>query len=70
MLIAMLKRCLLIVILLLAGAPAAAGIPTGPEVGARIPEFTATDQHGVERNLKNLRGPKGLLLLFFRTVDW
>ena len=43
---------------------------SGPEVGSRIPEFEARDQHGTLRRLANLSGPKGLMLLFHRTADW
>ena len=43
---------------------------SGPEVGARIPEFEARDQHGNMRRLDDLSGPGGLMLLFYRTADW
>lgn len=43
---------------------------TGVLVGARIPEFRATDQNGQERDFESLKGPKGLLLLFHRSADW
>jgi hypothetical protein len=42
----------------------------GPQVGARIPEFTLVDQTGVRRTLRSLMGPKGLMLVLFRSADW
>jgi cytochrome oxidase Cu insertion factor (SCO1/SenC/PrrC family) len=47
-----------------------AEIPTGPEVGEPIPRFEARDQTGTVRTFEDLRGPNGLLLLFYRTADW
>ena len=53
-------------------APAAAiDVQTlGPQVGARVPEFTLRDQHGETRTLSELMGPKGAILVFFRSADW
>jgi len=45
-------------------------IPTGPEVGERVPAFEATDHLGNRRNLDSLMGENGLLLIFSRSVDW
>ena len=45
-------------------------ITTGPEVGATLPAFEAQDQTGAARNLASLTGPKGLMLVFFRSADW
>lgn len=42
----------------------------GPAVGAALPDFNAQDQDGRVRNLKSLLGPKGALLLVFRSADW
>jgi hypothetical protein len=42
----------------------------GPRAGERVPEFTRPDQHGVERSLRSLFGPKGAVLVFFRSADW
>jgi len=47
-----------------------AEIPTGPDVGDRIPGFQARDQTGAVRTFDDLTGPNGLLLLFFRSADW
>ncbi len=42
----------------------------GPAVGQPLPAFLATDQNGVVRNFDSLKGPNGLMLLFFRSADW
>jgi cytochrome oxidase Cu insertion factor (SCO1/SenC/PrrC family) len=42
----------------------------GPPVGQKIPVFEARDQFGREQTLASLTGPKGLVLLFFRSADW
>ena len=46
------------------------GFRTGPEVGAKIPDFTLPDQSGRNRSLHDLTGPNGLLLVFSRSADW
>lgn len=45
-------------------------LKTGPTVGERIPSFEADDQTGKPRTFESLAGPKGLVLLFFRSADW
>jgi hypothetical protein len=40
------------------------------KVGDKIPAFRAVDQFGVERDFANLKGPNGLVMLFFRSADW
>jgi hypothetical protein len=42
----------------------------GPAVGDRLPAFEAVDQSGRTRTFTSLRGPKGLVLVFFRSADW
>ncbi len=42
----------------------------GPEIGTRIPEFRAPDQHGQVRTFETLRGPRGLVIVFIRSADW
>jgi hypothetical protein len=42
----------------------------GLEVGHKAPAFSARDQFGREQNLDTLKGPKGTVLLFFRSADW
>jgi len=43
---------------------------TGPEIGAKVPDFTLPDQHGRSRALHDLMGPNGVLLVFSRSADW
>ena len=43
---------------------------TGPEIGERIPDFSALDQHGVRRSFDDIKGPNGALVFFFRSADW
>ena len=42
----------------------------GLDVNQKAPEFSARDQFGNEQNLATLKGPKGTVLLFFRSADW
>ena len=43
----------------------------GPAVGEAIPaNFTARDASGEERDLQNLTGENGLVLVFNRSADW
>jgi cytochrome oxidase Cu insertion factor (SCO1/SenC/PrrC family) len=42
----------------------------GPQIGTRVPDFTLLDQKGESRTLASLLGPKGLMLVFFRSADW
>ena len=35
-----------------------------------VPEFSAPDQTGKIQTLKSIMGPKGALLVFFRSADW
>jgi cytochrome oxidase Cu insertion factor (SCO1/SenC/PrrC family) len=42
----------------------------GPQVGTRVPDFTLLDQNQRSRTLASLMGPKGLMLVFFRSADW
>jgi len=46
------------------------GFRTGPEIGAKAPDFTLPDQTGRSRSLHDLMGPNGLLLVFSRSADW
>jgi hypothetical protein len=42
----------------------------GPKVGERAPDFSLRDQRGVTRTLRSTFGPKGAVLVFFRSADW
>jgi hypothetical protein len=48
----------------------AAGPGVGPDVGEPIPAFELVDQEGRRQTFESLRGPKGLVLVFFRSADW
>ena len=45
-------------------------VGTGPAVGDRAPDFAAPDQVGRIQTLKSVMGPKGAMLVFFRSADW
>ena len=45
-------------------------IRTGPSPGQPVPEFSAPDQNGRAQTLQSVMGPKGLMLVFFRSADW
>ena len=42
----------------------------GPAVGAKMPSFDLKDQDGKGHTLASLLGPKGAVILFFRSADW
>ena len=42
----------------------------GPRVGEAVPDFLLKDQHGSPRALESIFGPKGAVLVFFRSADW
>ena len=42
----------------------------GLQPGASLPEFRLPDQNGVERDFASIRGPKGAVLVFYRSADW
>jgi len=41
----------------------------GPQVGERVPGFNLKDQSGKMWTLPSVMGPKGAMLVFFRSVD-
>jgi hypothetical protein len=43
---------------------------TGPAIGQTIPDFSAPDQNGAIHTLKTITGPKGAMLVFYRSADW
>ena len=45
-------------------------VPSGPDVGKTVPEFSAPDQSGKIQTLRSIMGPKGALLVFYRSADW
>ena len=42
----------------------------GPQVGERVPDFSLKDQNGKTWTLQSIMGPKGAVLVFFRSADW
>jgi len=42
----------------------------GPRVGTVVPAFTLPDQHGKTRTLQSVMGPKGAMIVFYRSADW
>jgi hypothetical protein len=51
-------------------SPSVDPVSLGPAVGQPIPPFEAHDQDGRPRDFASLVGPKGLVLVFFRSADW
>ena len=45
-------------------------ISTGPAVGSSVPDVAAEDQVGRTQTLKSIMGPKGAMLVFYRSADW
>jgi len=57
--------------LALQAAPASVDVDRiGPQVGQTVPDFELRDQTGVPRTLSSLAGPKGTMLVFYRSADW
>jgi hypothetical protein len=56
--------------MLMAGHVPALTIKTGPDVGEKVPAFSAQDQDGHPATLQSIVGPKGAMLVFFRSADW
>ena len=42
----------------------------GPQVGATVPDFSLPDQHGKKQTLQSVMGPKGAMIVFYRSADW
>lgn len=68
---------MLLASILLAAAPQAPPVPTrpdaatlGPSVGQPLPAFEVKDSKGGARTFQSLKGPNGLVLVFFRSADW
>lgn len=53
-----------------AQAPAVDTSTIGPQVGATVPPLSGVDQLGRTRTLASVAGPKGAMLVFFRSADW
>ena len=62
---------LLAALVLVAARPAVAGpIDVGPPVSATAPALHATDLDGRAVDLAAISGPKGVVLIFFRSAKW
>ena len=46
------------------------GMVSGPEIGERIPDFSAYDQNGNLVGLGDVMGPNGAIVVFHRSADW
>ena len=62
---------------LLASVPIRAQTPAkidvsklGPQVGEHVPDFSLKDQNGKTWTLQSIMGPKGAMLVFYRSADW
>jgi len=42
----------------------------GPQVGERVPDFKLPDQTGRVRDLQSIMGPRGAMIVFYRSADW
>ena len=42
----------------------------GAQVGEKVPDFNLADQQGRNWTLSSIMGPKGAMLVFFRSADW
>jgi hypothetical protein len=42
----------------------------GPRVGATVTDFTLKDARGQDHSIRSAAGPKGTMLVFFRSADW
>ena len=42
----------------------------GPQAGERVPDFNLPDPNGKSWTLQSIMGPKGAMLVFFRSADW
>ena len=42
----------------------------GPQVGQLVPDFSLKDQSGKTWTRNSIMGPKGAMLVFYRSADW
>jgi hypothetical protein len=64
------QRLLVVLVSLGVALNLAAQDMPGVPAGKPAPPFRARDQFAKEQTLSSLMGPKGLVLLFFRSADW
>jgi hypothetical protein len=77
MMTTMVRTAVLVLALLFSGSVMAGQAPAapdtsklGPQVGTMVPPFEGVDQFGKPRTLASGAGPKGTMLVFFRSADW
>ncbi|HUF23031.1 MAG TPA: hypothetical protein VMN81_02800 [Vicinamibacterales bacterium] len=67
-------RLLIASLLLMAAGSAGQGqadlVGVGPAVGAPVTAFSLVDHQGRAQSLASVAGPKGTMLVFFRSADW
>ena len=52
-------------------APAAVDVAVlGPQVGQPVPDFRLPDQTGRIWTRESIMGPRGAMLVFYRSADW
>lgn len=54
----------------LALAQVLAGMELGPKVGAKAPAFSLTSTTGETKTFADLKGSRGLVMVFVRSADW
>lgn len=76
------SAALLMVVVLAMSSPAAGGqgspqgrqrvdvAKLGPQVGQQVPDFNLPDQTGRMRTLQSIMGPRGAMIVFYRSADW
>ena len=42
----------------------------GPQIGAKVTDFSLADAQGRTHSIRSAAGPKGTMLVFFRSADW
>ncbi len=67
--IAVLSGCLLLPFLQWGRTPVDLS-KLGPQVGQRVPDFNLKDQNGKSWTRDTIMGPKGAMLVFYRSADW
>ncbi|HTR64777.1 MAG TPA: hypothetical protein VMH85_03315 [Terriglobales bacterium] len=63
-------KTLVLLLALFSVNPASSQQMPGLEMGTVAPTIHARDQFGKEQTTATLMGPKGMVLLFFRSSDW